>query len=423
MTIFDESLYERKWYKHGELFFIKWFNFQFDIPNRKWKQKDTFPWIRSLLAYLKEKWLTVYITNKDLDRDYEMVWDGKFMVDIKKFVGYCHIMTSKASPKLAQGFFTHDIDVKNLTEDQKIAMAWDLSDSALIATITTKSPEHKIKIIGEIIEKLPDLEKEKLSIISTKLQDFSTETIVEEAYRRQSTEKEKYIASLCSSLWDDDFSQISQQNLSWKDFVNIAHRKRSLEVFSEHLEKNDWIEWDWQSFFENNSWIFWYWLDYRFIAIFDREMTVGNWWTSDQDKPKVDYLWDYWDFTVLVELKTPWSKIFVKSSKENGKQKNIAKNRAWSWRFSDVFIYAYSQVLEQRAEWIVQWNIGDNKSKDWSKKLEARTKDPKCILIFWNKEEEISSTQNISEKEIKQDTFELFRRDTGIEIIPHVLNP
>ena len=87
-------------------------------------------------------------------------------------------------------------------------------------------------------------------------------------------------------------------------------------------------------------------------------------------KKLVDFINEYRDFTVLVELKTPVTELFDKS-----------KNRSGCWKISEDLIDAFLQVLEQKAEWSIKGNDTNNKSKDGTKKILRRTRDPKVILV------------------------------------------
>ena len=204
-------------------------------------------------------------------------------------------------------------------------------------------------------------------------------------------------------------SEIVKNKITDKDIVTFGYRKNQLKVFKDNLE-NDLSETGWQKFFHNNQWIFGYGLDYRFMTTFDREMSVGDSGAQDQGKPKTDFLNEYSDFTVLVELKLPKTPLF----------KNTAGS-AGTWKLSDELLSAYSQSLEQKAEWQIK---GDNpsktKTKDGSRTLTKRTRDPKIILVIGSKQKEIFEIENEAEKELKSDTFELFRRDSrNIEIMTY----
>jgi hypothetical protein len=112
------------------------------------------------------------------------------------------------------------------------------------------------------------------------------------------------------------------------------------------------------------------------------------------------------DFTATVEIKKPSTPVFDKT-----------KNRSGAWGFHSDFIGAISQVLEQKAEWHILGQQNNLYNKEGNEKLEKRTRDAKAILLIGNKSE-FAELENKREKEIKQDTFELFRRGSrNIEII------
>jgi hypothetical protein len=207
----------------------------------------------------------------------------------------------------------------------------------------------------------------------------------------------------------DLIKEVLKSNITNKDIVALGYRKKQLGIFKENLKKNM-SEKDWQEFFFNNQWIFGYGLDYRFMTIFDREMSVGDGGTQDQNKPKVDFLNQFSDFTVLVELKLPSTPLFKNDSSSAG-----------TWNLSDKLFSAYSQVLEQKAEWHIKGDqCGKNISNDGFKGLTKRTRDPKVILVIGNKANQIESIDSLTEKSLKADTFELFRRDSrNVEIITY----
>jgi len=197
-----------------------------------------------------------------------------------------------------------------------------------------------------------------------------------------------------------------KNNLSKKDIDILLGRKDALEIYKTHLQNNDWNELEWQIFFEKEDWIFGYGLDYRIMKQYDREVNLSSVGTDNKEKVIVDYLMTFTDFTVTVEIKKPNTQIF-----------NNSKNRSGSWTLHSTFIDAVTQVLEQKAEWTILSQNKDLYNKSGSEKLFQRTRDSKSILVIGNKFEFLN-TNNIREREIKQDTFELFRRDSrNLEII------
>ena len=181
----------------------------------------------------------------------------------------------------------------------------------------------------------------------------------------------------------------------------LLGRRQALEEFITQLSMGNWAESDWQDFFEKQSWVFGYGLDYRIMRPFAREMVVGAAGTDNRNKPTVDFLMNFTDYTVLVEIKRPDTPIF--QSRKSG--------RAGTWRFSTDFMDAVSQVLEQKAEWLTAAQSGDHFDKTGTRRLEARTRDAKTILVIGNRAE-FDLSDNLRNAAVKRDTFELFRRDT-----------
>lgn len=192
-----------------------------------------------------------------------------------------------------------------------------------------------------------------------------------------------------------------QADLSQKEINLLLGRRQGLEEFEHRLSEGQWAEANWQDFFERQSWVFGYGLDYRIMRTFDREMVVGAGGTDDRERPTVDYLMNFNDYSVLVEIKRPDTPIF---------QQRRA-GRSGTWRFSNEFMDAVSQVLEQKAEWLVQAQTGQNYDKAGARRLGTRTRDPKAILVI-GRSSEIGSVGNVRDAEVRRDTFELFRRDT-----------
>ncbi|MBY5554143.1 Shedu immune nuclease family protein [Rhizobium leguminosarum] len=192
-----------------------------------------------------------------------------------------------------------------------------------------------------------------------------------------------------------------QADLSQTEINLLLGRRQGLEEFERQLGADLWAEASWQDFFERQSWVFGYGLDYRIMRPFDREMVVGAGGTDDRDRTTVDYLMNFTDYSVLVEIKRPDTPIF--QQRRSG--------RAGTWRFSNEFMDAISQVLEQKAEWLVQAQTGQNYDKSGNRRLAARTRDPKAILVI-GRRRDIEGDGSARDAEVRRDTFELFRRDT-----------
>ncbi|AGB73701.1 MULTISPECIES: Shedu anti-phage system protein SduA domain-containing protein [Rhizobium] len=72
---------------------------------------------------------------------------------------------------------------------------------------------------------------------------------------------------------------------------------------------------------------------------------------------------------------------------------------------------AVSQVLEQKAGWFIQGQTGQNFDKTGNRRMTARTRDPKAILVI-GRGRDIEGDGTSRDAEVRRDTFELFRRYT-----------
>ena len=133
-----------------------------------------------------------------------------------------------------------------------------------------------------------------------------------------------------------------QETLTEEEINILLGRKQGLEEYEKHMQIGDWSEAQWQDFFEREQWVFGYGLDYRVMRQFGREVTVGGGGTDNQNKPIIDFLMSFTDYTVLVEIKKPDTPIFRSSR----------GGRAGTWEFTPEFMGAVSQIIEQKAEWL-----------------------------------------------------------------------
>ena len=197
------------------------------------------------------------------------------------------------------------------------------------------------------------------------------------------------------------------------DIVNIGYRKAQLEKFRLMLNdagevkayaeregvRTDQPEKAWQHFLGHNEWIFGFGLDYRFLGILQEETVVGSSDLAGRDAPVVDFVLGATHFTVLVEVKQPGTPLFGGSRARSG-----------AWRLSTDLMESVSQILQQKADWLVKaaTHAAGNYDRDGAL-IRHRTADPKCILVIGS---DNAFSGSDMEREAKFRTFELFRRDS-----------
>ncbi|MCO5164335.1 MAG: DUF4263 domain-containing protein [Mesorhizobium sp.] len=198
-----------------------------------------------------------------------------------------------------------------------------------------------------------------------------------------------------------------QGSLTAEEVNILLGRRQALEVFERECQNQSWSEREWQDFFEREPWVFGYGLDYRVMRTFDREMTVSGGGTDNRNRPIVDFLMSFTDYTVLLEIKRPGTPIF---------RKERSASRAGTWAFSAEFTNAVSQILEQKAEWLAFAGSGEHFSHE-GRRLEARTRNARTILLLGSRAE-FEKAGNPRDVQLLRDTFELFRRETkSIDIL------
>jgi hypothetical protein len=223
--------------------------------------------------------------------------------------------------------------------------------------------------------------------------DASDRNLVERIKNLDSAQRDAVLRQLQQSLTDDEVN-------------TLLGRKQGLEEFETQIGGN-WSETNWQDFFEREQWVFGYGLDYRIMRQFSREATVGTGGIDNQNKPVTDFLMTFTEYTVLVEIKRPNTPIF----------KPTQRGRAGTWEFTTDFTSAVSQILEQKAEWSSFAETGEHYDKATGRRLTARTRNARCILVIGSRAE-FDGAATEREANLKRDTFELFRRECrSIDII------
>lgn len=226
--------------------------------------------------------------------------------------------------------------------------------------------------------------------------DAADRSLIEQVRSMNITDKTALLSALGKTLTADEINV-------------LLGRRAALEEFEREMQAGTWVEAKWQEFFESQPWVFGYGLHYRVMRLFDREMTVSTGGADNRERSVIDFLMHFTDYTALVEIKRPDSPIF--------KAVRGGDSRAGTYAFSDKFTGAVSQILEQKAEWLSFAESGKHFSRDGKTPLTARTRNAKTILVIGSRDE-FARASSHRERQIMQDTFELYRQELrSIEII------
>jgi Domain of unknown function (DUF4263) len=342
--------------------------------------------------------------NAEPVRQIRMVIEGSDQIHLGEISGaMCLRLTGNSRKTQVSALVTQDDRmIKRLTLHTFKSRAGDWVKSIEKDEFTFRADEFKrlLDFLSQIeFINLSNEENFQIEDISTKagpkaIIDASDRGIIDRI--KDMTEKKR--SGLLHSL---------QQSLTDEEINILLGRRQGLEEYEEHMHLGDWNEAKWQDFFEREQWVFGYGLDYRVMRQFGREMTVGVGGTDNQNKPVIDFLMSFTDYTVLVEIKRPDTPIFRASR----------GGRSGTWEFSPEFMSAVSQIIEQKAEWLSFAQTGEHYSKSGTEALKARTKNAKSILVVGSRDE-FARSENPRIRNVMSDTFELFRRENrSIDII------
>jgi len=182
-----------------------------------------------------------------------------------------------------------------------------------------------------------------------------------------------------------------------------TNRIAALNTFRENLESNNADESFWQEFFTNNDWIFGYGLNYQFLHLLEDQPDYGGRTFKGTGSQKGDFLMRTdadSRFTVLVEIKTPATKLLSYTKSEPRQVKNPRND---VWLLSSDLLGAISQIQVNCRTWSIDSQRSENtRILD---KANTFTVEPKGILIIGNTNELVKNESIVS-------CFESYRRNT-----------
>ena len=183
-----------------------------------------------------------------------------------------------------------------------------------------------------------------------------------------------------------------------------TNRVKVLETFKENFESQNSDESFWQKFFTENDWIFGYGLNYQFLHLLNDQPDYGGRNYTGKGSQKGDFLLHTKAdarFTVLVEIKTPATKLL---SYDKGEPRKVKNPRNDVWLLSSDLFGAIAQIQVNARTWTIDSQRGEN-----VRPLEQDniyTVEPKGILIIGN-------TKELNENESIISCFESYRRNTS----------
>lgn len=295
---------------------------------------------------------------------------------------------SKFSPRLS--FSVRNKSSKKVAKDIPLTTSKTLQVKANVDL--SGCHEYFWKLIA-FLQKMKDIEvpKESFSLITS-----SEKEIVSLLQNR----KPGSLVSIIKGLITTD----KKISLSEDDINQFLKRKDKLEVFKESLETQATNEPWWQKFFEENKWIFGYGLNYQILKQVQLQPNYGGTKVDGKGGQRGDYLTSTsgdLSFTVLVEIKTPNTKLLQGTS----------EIRSGAWSLSKDLTDALSQIQTN----IDRWNKQGSTEIDNIDKLEKEgvfTVQPKGIIVIGKLSELDKDNRS------KRETFQRFRSSIhGIDII------
>lgn len=333
-----------------------------------------------------------------------------FKLSDKPQVNVCvdvQFFPSKTSGKYIPRLTFHKVDKNFTTKEQKgkEKVIVDLDDSV--------TAENFWKVIGFLFSFKHLVEHDEFE---KTYKVIDNKTYIVEFASKEKAEKVQVLAELIqkSDFSEDQIEAILRQNreVTLKQFKRLLTEPESWKQYAAKYEgelDGSGEEAVWHHFLKKHHWLLGLNADVRFIRDLIPEGNVGITDTQGRGSPKADFV-GLNDYTTVIELKTPKTKIFTERKKST--------SRANTWSLSDDFIDGISQCLGQKFDW-----DKSHKSKDLIKNGEGvdqdrvRTVDPKSIFLIGLRSEFPESSR---EKDVwtKRDTFERYRRNSrNVEIL------
>ncbi len=347
---FNEINFRRKKYSKGILYFIDGFDFQKDIPNRSNKTQQDFLGKTSLLEFSERENVKIFITNEDLEKNFEKIDEETYLVSIKKFISFYESLKNNTNFDLAHAFFTNNLDVKNsyFSKDDyfEILKRKDFQD--FLKTLK----DEDLQKIRQIFPEIKNLDLSQISIPK----------ILDELQRRNLDPKEflDFAKGILNSK--ENFKNEELQNLT--NAIAFKKIKNILKIWEDN--KTNCSEDFWQKLFQDNAWVLQQIFSFP-VIILQGETYVGGKNTkgrSGQGGVATDFLGQDQSTNsfAVVEIKTPCTEILGENYRGNKDTGNTNEIYSMHAELSGGIVQLQNQISTAIKSF--KDNLGDDFSEE-----------------------------------------------------------
>jgi len=310
----------------------------------------------------------------------------QFVLNEKKQVDYiCKVALIKKVDK-----FTPRLSFSVRDKNKKIVEGMEVNPTNIKANINLEECHDNFWKLISFLQSLREIElpKDKFSLVS---QDEGE--IVSALHGRGAQSVVNIIKRLLTT---------SNISLTQNDINSLLKRREKLVEFKSALSGHSTDEKWWQDFFEENKWIFGYGLNYEILKQQQSQPNYGGTRVDGGGGQRGDGLLSTvgdLNFTVLVEIKTPATKLL----------QGTQEIRSGAWSLSKDLTDSLSQIQANIQTW-EGWGSKQPENIDALEKLSVFTVKPKGIIIIGSLSQLVDRNQ--------RETFQRFRRAIhGIDII------
>jgi len=353
----------------------KTFLYDFDIKDFTKKQRNTFPNIWSIIAYLdKNPKKQLYLTQTEVE-EYFLDWD-KIVLNFDKYMQFCENIW-KSDERKMEAFLSRGL--RHLTEEEKQDIRRTLTEDDILKNIENLTEEERQKLFISLKQiKWIDFTifnkwKEEIKNILTK-EDF--ENNIDTIFIELGDIKNKeIIKKQLEKIKDNNFSFL-------ENALFISKINELINIWDKNIDNSS--EDFWQKLFEEEKYVWVLQQIFSFPTIFLQWETYV-WWKNTKWRN-----WQGWvatDFSfqnktsksfAFVEIKTPKTELMEKSV-YRWKKDTDNTNEIYSPKNS--LSWAIVQLQNQINIWIEDFttNLWKDFREYWLNHLDAT-----WILLIWN---------------------------------------